>query len=202
MEELKKNGYLTREEVPKYLRKNPRFKKLIEEGEKRLNGSYDSTIITEQEEVKKIISNSYQNLKNPESPKSKKVSNSIEDKVTDSYSRDKYHLNRDYDPLDRKKHEDASNLQKNYRNEMIQGLVNNNVTDKIRGLRKTPLASEESIKDWGEHEMVNRSKSSRIMLFNDLIDILEEECEQKGWGIDKYKSEISRMHKKIFPEIE
>ena len=50
--------------------------------------------------------------------------------------------------------------------------------------------------------MVNRSKSSRIMLFNDLIDILEEECEQKGWGIDKYKSEISRMHKKIFPEIE
>jgi hypothetical protein len=200
MEELKKNGYLTREEVPKYLQKNPRFKKLIEEGEKILNGHYDTPIITKKEEEKP--NESYQTLNNSGITKNKKVLNSIEDKVTDSYSRNKDHLNRDYDPLDRKKHEDASTLQKNYRSEMIQGLVNNNVTDKIRGLRKTPLASEESIKDWGEHEMVNRSKSSRIMLFNDLIDILEEECEQKGWGIDKYKSEISRMHKKIFPEIE
>ena len=70
MEELKKNGYLTREEVPKYLRKNPRFKKLIEEGEKRLNGSYSTPSIIKEEPK---LNGSYQTLNNSGITKNKKV---------------------------------------------------------------------------------------------------------------------------------
>ncbi len=53
---VKRNGHLKREEVPKYLQSNPRFKKAIEYGEKRieeegrkLNAPYITSNITKKD---------------------------------------------------------------------------------------------------------------------------------------------------------
>ena len=54
---IKRNGHLKREEVPKYLQSNPRFKKaiedsekIIEEEERKLNAPYNTSMITKKEE--------------------------------------------------------------------------------------------------------------------------------------------------------
>ena len=195
----KKLKYLKREEVPKYLQSNPRFKELIDDGEKQIAKSQNNSLIN-LKDLKQKYSN--KKLESLETLSSKDNFGSIDDKVTADYKNKKLSQNIDYSNIDYKKHMDASDLQTNYHENISEGLLNDDMSNQLREVHHTPLASKKSMQDWSEHDMSKRSKSSRIRLYDDLKKVLFKECVEKEWGPEKYDLELTRMHKKIFPEIE
>ena len=206
---VKGNGHLKREEVPKYLQSNPRFKKEIEDGEKRieeemrrLNESYNTLMITKKEEEEQKPNNSYKTSTTSKIQTFSENGASIDDKVINSNTDAKSKLNTDYNNLENKKHEDASKITNDYNKKISKGILNDDLSDALRDLHHTPLASEKDIKEWGEDAMARKSMPNRIRMYKELrVDIIKEAID-KGWDTEKYATELNRMHDRIFLDVE
>jgi len=206
---VKGNGHLKREEVPKYLQSNPRFKKVIEDGEKRieeeerqLNASYNPSIITKKEEEEQKPNDSYKTSTTSKTQTFSENGASIDDKVINSNTDAKSKLNTDYNNLENKKHEDASKITNDYNKKISKGILNDDLSDALRDLHHTPLASAKDIKEWGEDAMARKSMAHRIRMYKELrVDIIKEAME-KGWETEKYATELNRMHDRIFLDVE
>ena len=156
--------------------------------------------ITKKEEEEKIDI-SYISSVASEIPTFDNDSISIDDKVIEPTKKN-ISPKVDYNKIDTKKLKDASDFQKDYKDELKKGLQEDGLIDRLREVYGAPLASEESINQWVKHDMSNKSPSSRILMYNELRKVLFEECMEKGWGTEKYNQELTRMQKKLFPEIE
>ena len=174
----------SRKDVPKFLR----------------NRSDKFLGITKKEEEEKIDI-SYTSSVASEIPIFDTDSTSIDDKVNGQIKK-KVSSKIDYNKIDTRKLKDASEFQNDYKDELKKGLQEDGLIERLRGVYGAPLASEESINQWVKHDMSNKSPSSRIVMYNDLREVLFEECIGKGWGIERYNQELERMQKKLFPEIE
>ena len=206
---VKGNGYLKREEVPKYLQSNPRFKKVIEDSEKRieeeerkLNAPYNTSMITKKEEEEQKPNNSYKTSTTSKIQTFSENGASIDDKVINSNADANSQLNTDYNNLENKKHEDASNITNDYNKKISKGILNDDLSDALRDLHHTPLASEKDIKEWGDDAMARKSMVNRIRMYKELrVDIIKEAMD-KGWNTEKYATELNRMHDRIFLDVE
>ena len=101
-----------------------------------------------------------------------------------------------------KKIKDVFASQKNYKEVINEGLQKGGLIDKLRKLYNTPLASEESIRQWFEHGMSNKNASEKMILYAELKEDIYKEGMEKDWDIKKYNQELNRMQKRLFPEIE
>ena len=206
---VKRNGHLKREEVPKYLQSNLRFKKAIEDGEKiieeegrKLNAPYNTSIITKKEEEEQKPNGHYKTFTTSKIQTFSENGASIDDKIINSNTDTKSQTNTDYDNLENKKHEDASNITNDYNKKISKGILNGDLSDALRDLHHTPLASEKDIKEWGEDAMARKSMINRIRMYKELrVDIIKEAID-KGWNTEKYATELNRMHDRIFLDVE
>jgi len=206
---VKRNGHLKREEVPKYLQSNPRFKKAIEYGEKRieeegrkLNAPYITSNITKKEEEEQKPNGYYKTSTTSKIQTFSENDESIDDKVINLNTDAKFQSKKDYNNLENKKHEDASNITNDYNEKISKGILNDDLSDALRDLHHTPLASEKDIKEWGEDAMARKSMPNRIRMYKELrVDIIKEAID-KGWDTEKYATELNRMHDRIFLDVE
>ena len=136
------------------MQSNPRFKKVIEDSEKRieeeerkLNVSYKPSIITKKKEEEQKPNGSYKTSTTSKIQTFSENGASIDDKVINSNTDAKSQLNTDYDDLKNKKHEDASKITNDYNKKLSDGILNGDLSDALRDLHHTPLASEKDIKE-------------------------------------------------------
>lgn len=128
-------------------------------------------------------------------------STSIDDKVNGEIKK-KVSTKVDYNKIETNKLKDASEFQNDYYDELKKGLQEDELIERLRGVYGAPLASEESINQWVEHDMSNKSPFARISMYNELKEVLFEECIKKDWDIKKYNQELNRMQKRLFPDAE
>ena len=109
-------------------------------------------------------------------------------------------LDINYNNIPNKKIKDVFASQKNYKEVINEGLQKCGLIDKLRKLYNTPLASEESIRQWFEHGKSNKNASEKMILYAELKEDIYKEGTEKGWDIKKYNQELNRMQKRLFPE--
>lgn len=126
---------------------------------------------------------------------------SIDDKVNGPIKK-KVSTKVDYNKIETNKLKDASEFQNDYNDELKKGLQEGGLIDRLRVVYGAPLASEESINQWVEHDMSNKSPFARIRMYNELKEDIYKEGIKKDWDIKKYNQELNRMQKRLFPDAE